>query len=697
MYRRISQSKESGTTPLPSHEETEHGDKDLPRTSSASPHPCPRVAEQRLFQQIAVTVSSVVLGLVIHLFLFGAGEVAYPAWDVGEHSRPSHEKPAGASARLAKKDQVRGRRYQWLFGQQNREPAHEPASTAILKEFDRQIKQARKLYLGGDSEKAVLKYRSAIDRFESLVDALPAAHPLLPEMEERFGVYEELATKIMGPLGSEPQAAQASQIFYLMEKRRISRRNLTLKKAGVSAFSGVPRQLLDEEARILAELTQLRQAPPSSENRRKQERLKQRLGQVRSTLQRTSTRYALLRRGLPVSLGEVRRDLLRKHEMILDFNLFRERMVVGVITSQRALYYQFSAHRPEISKGVFMLQDKLREFTISGKPSFMGHAWREPARRLYRTLLGNLPPLPEGKTTIFLIPDGSLWYLPISILLDAEDRPFGKDRLVSLIPSADMLKFARSVRRSSKGLKKRTGLLLFESLPWVSEEDARKAFSPNSPPKGKRKRKKEPSEGEKIQRIILKSPVYPKPSEIVRKIQRLFSKFDAWVGQAATASHLLKRESRSADVSVLALPLAVTDAVEGNREPTFFFSPDRKGDRLFRVRRFFEVPLRSRLTILPTAWFDIRAKSTPVGEGPLLLTIAMTYAGSHLCLLNYSNPGWGNDDPFLLDVLKNIAGGMAPEQALKAYQRTMPAGLDSSFSGKPPAWAGWLVVGDPGT
>jgi hypothetical protein len=598
---------------------------------------------------------------------------------------------------LAEKDRARGRRYQWLFGKPTREPVREPGGAAILQEFDRLIKQARKLYLGGDSEKAILKYRSAIDRFESLIDALPAAHPLLIKMEDRFGVYEELAVKIMGPLGSEPREVLASQVFYLMEKRRISRRNLTLKKAGVSAFYGVPRRLLDEEAGILARLTKIRQAAPSSANRRKQDQLKQRLGAVRSSLQRTSTRYALLRRGLPVSLGEVRRDLLKKHEMILDYNLFRGRMVVGVITPERAMYYQFSAQRPEISKGVFMLQDKLREFTISGKPSFMGHAWREPARRLYRTLLGNLPPFPQGGTTVFLIPDGSLWYLPISILLDAEDRPFGKDRLVSLIPSAEMLKFARSVGPNSKEMKKNPGLLLFESLPWISEEDARTAFSGNRRHKGKRKREREASEGERIKRVILKSPVYPKPSEIVRKIRSFFSASDAWVGRAATSDRLLKDGNSFSDVSLLALPLAVTDAVKKERQPCLFFSPDGKGTRLFNIGRFFEVPLRSRLTILPTAWFDIRAGPSPLGEGPLLLATAMIYAGSHLCLMNYSNPGWGNDDPFLLEVLKKIGGGTAPERALTGYRRVMPAGLDSSFSGKPPAWAGWILIGDPGT
>ena len=43
----------------------------------------------------------------------------------------------------------------------------------------------------------------------------------------------------------------------------------------------------------------------------------------------------------------------------------------------------------------------------------------------------------SDKSTVFVIPDRSLWYLPLSAMLDAEDLPFGRDRLVSVIPSVD--------------------------------------------------------------------------------------------------------------------------------------------------------------------------------------------------------------------------------------------------------------------
>ena len=38
-------------------------------------------------------------------------------------------------------------------------------------------------------------------------------------------------------------------------------------------------------------------------------------------------------------------------------------------------------------------------------------------------------------------------------------------------------------------------------------------------------------EEEKIEHLILTNPVYPKPSDIVISIQKMFKKFDVWVGR----------------------------------------------------------------------------------------------------------------------------------------------------------------------
>jgi hypothetical protein len=342
---------------------------------------------------------------------------------------------------------------------------------------------------------------------------------------------------------------------------------------------------------------------------------------------------------------------------------------------------------------VFKLQKKLREFTLGARSTFMGHAWKEPSRRVYRTLLGRLPPVPATKTTIFIIPDRSLWYLPFAMLLDTEDRPFGRDRLVSLIPSADMLRFVRLADRKALESSNASSLLLFESLPWASEEDIKEAIPRRI---SRKKGSRSMSEGQRIERLILTNPVYPRPSDIVLKIQKMFKRFDVWVGPTATINHLVQYKGQGPGLTVMAIPLAMTDRVTTDRQPSLFFSPDKRGRRRFEVRRLFETPLISPLIVLPTCWFDLPDKDSPLGEGPLLLSTALFYAGMPMGLVNYSNPDWGDNDPFLLAIFDKVAGGVPPGKALAEYTRMMPAGLDSSFSGRPPAWSGWIAFGDPG-
>jgi len=377
--------------------------------------------------------------------------------------------------------------------------------------------------------------------------------------------------------------------------------------------------------------------------------------------------------------------------MILDFNLLSDRMVVGVITSEKAVYYQVAANRSEIDKEVLRLQDQLRELTLSETSSFMGHAWKEPCRRIYRSLLGKLPPLPKEKATVYVIPDRSLWYLPFSAMLDAEDRAFGREYLVSLIPSVDMLRLIRSGFNKSQ-YDFSADLMLFESIPWISEDQIQQKPSAEG---SKKKSRQKLTEGEKLERLVLKNPVYPKPSEIVVTIQKMFKKPDVWVGPVATLDRLTEYKGRAEEVTVLAVPLGMIDAVSTEKQPCFFFSPDKAGKRRLDVRHLFAYPIGSKVVIMPISWLDVQDRDTPAGEGPLLLTTALFYSGVRLGMVNYSDPTWGSNQPFLLNFLKKAAQKVPPSEALAGYAAEIPAGLESSFSGKPPSWAGWILMGDP--
>ncbi len=631
-----------------------------------------------------------IIFLVILLCLQG------PVWATDtDEDRPIAPKVSAPSRDRAstKPEKESGKKYQWLFKEKKQEQASSEADQeVVLNKIDREIKEARRIYLSGKVEAAMVAYRKVIDDYEFLLDEIPPAHFLLAQMEERFPIFEEVVTKILGPLTATPSADSAGEIFQLLERRRVCRRNLTLKKVGPVEFFDVPKNLLNNERELQKRLMELRAEIPSASVRQELEETQNSLFDIRKSLEKSSPRYSLFRRGSFISLSKVTRNLLAKNELILDYNLLSDRIVIGVITPETAVYHQIAANRSDVDKEVLNLQEMLREFTQEGRSTFMGHAWKEPARRIYRHLVGKLPPLPEDKNTVFIIPDRSLWYLPFSIMLDPEDRPFGRDRLIATIPSVDMLNFLRSSQRSTNQSVLESDLLLFESIPWISNDEIREA-SVEAP--ARKKVSPKTSDEEAVERAILKNPVYPRPSEVVTTIGKMFKKPSILIGPAATFESLINVKEMSNRITIVAVPLAVNDRLSTDRQPTFFFSPNKNGHRALDTRALFSIPLTCQLMILPVAWFEIKDADSISGEGPLLLSSAVFYSGSRTYLLNYSDPDWGADEHFLLSTLKKISENVAPGQALAGYTREISSALSASFAGKPPNWVGWILSGDP--
>ena len=641
---------------------------------------------------VAVRYRPLILSILVALLL-AFGFQGRPLWGDTGDDQPAQPRSQDLSPDRGstKPGREPARKYEWLFKRpKEQQVSHEANQAVILNKLDREIKEARRVYLSGKVEPAMAAYRKAIDDFESILDEIPPGHSLLTQIQERFSLFDEFITKILGPLSSAPSGDSADRVFQLLERRRVCRRNLILKKAGPVEFFDVPKNLLNEERQLQRKLLELRSEVPSPSARQALEVTQRSLSDLRKSLNKSSPRYALFRKGSRLSLPKVSHDLLRKNEMILDFNLLTDRMVVGVITSETAAYYQIPMNRADVDREVLNLQEMLREFAQEGRSTFMGHAWKEPARRIYRFLLGRLPLLPENKTTIFAIPDRSLWYLPFSVMLDAEDRPFGRDRLITSIPSVDMLHFIRTQKSDRPGFA--SDLLMLESIPWIAAEDVRETAA------GSPVRKKIPpkiSDEGKVKRLILNNPVYPRPSEVVINIQKMFKKSHVWIGPTATSERLTNAKESNDRIAVIAAPLAVNDKLDAETPPTFFFSPDKNGRRVFDARMMFSTPFPCQLMVLPVAWFEVKNAESVRGEGPLLLSSAAFYSGSRMYMVNYSDPDWGTDEQFLMSALKKMSEKARPGKALAEYTRDISGALSVSFAGKPPSWVGWILMGDP--
>ena len=148
-------------------------------------------------------------------------------------------------------------------------------------------------------------------------------------------------------------------------------------------------------------------------------------------------------------------------------------------------------------------------------------------------------------------------------------------------------------------------------------------------------------------------------------------------------------------MTLLAVPFSVSDKVGREEGCAWFFSPDRKGRRVVFARTLFNMPLKTSLLTLPISWFNATDKSSSLGEGPAILSTALLYTGVRKCLMNYSNPNWGVEEPYLMSVLGKISQGESPGAVLMEYPRKIPLDHEASFSGRPPAWTGWILMGDP--
>jgi hypothetical protein len=595
---------------------------------------------------------------------------------------PIHASELPRPKTSANKSDASGERYRWLFGEQPEQSSVEALHHSGLKALDREIKRARQVYISGAPEEALKAYTTAIESLESLLDQTPPGHPLLSEISRRLSVFEETAAKILGPIKLDPGPGVAPAVFEILERRRACRLRIVVKQCGPVHFHDMPASILDEEARLLDQITKHADLSVGKARSSEESKIRTRLADVRNALQKGSRGFPLIRGDYGVPLDVLRNEVLSQDEVLVDFNLFRDRMVVGVISKEEARYHHFETNRADMDKGIMLLQSRLREFTAGEKASFMGHAWKEPCRRVHRILLGRLTSLSMDKKKVLVIPDGSLWYLPFSLLLDAEDRPFGTDRLISLLPSAASLRFLRSAPVEPSGAARKPELLMFESVHHASASTSVGASQEDRPHQTE---------------SSLKNPVYSKPTPAAVKIHEVFDKAEVFIGPAATVERFRQAGQRKRDVTVLALPVAVTDEILGAVQPCMFFSPPKeRGPRRLLVSELFQIRLDSGLTMLPSAWIEPADKETPSADGPFLMSIALMYSGTRLAMVNYSQVGWGEPEPFLMSLFKQSAEKAPIADAIAQYPKTMPIGVDSSFSGRPPDWAGWILMGDPG-
>ena len=79
--------------------------------------------------------------------------------------------------------------------------------------------------------------------------------------------------------------------------------------------------------------------------------------------------------------------------------------------------------------------NKMRRSIISDKPD-----WRENSKEVYKCLFAPLEDHLKGKEKILIIPDGGLWYIPFSAIVDESGKPFAERFRIGIAPGFGLVK-----------------------------------------------------------------------------------------------------------------------------------------------------------------------------------------------------------------------------------------------------------------
>ncbi len=581
-------------------------------------------------------------------------------------------------------------RFKWLFDEKPTSPAKtNQTQNEIFTNFDSILKGAREQYLSNKTRKAGEQYRKAIKELFRIINILPSGHPGLNGALERTQVFEESAMKILGPADYDISPEISKEMFHLMEEKRTARRLITLKMADIKSVFDVPSDLMELENKLLQTLLNY----VNDDKNKDISHIKNKLKYVRSRIAAHSQEWAPFFLSSTISgLLTVQTQVLRDNELILDINLLPDRALMGYISRSKCSYFQFRIDPENLSDAILDLQNKVKGYTKGDESSFMGHAWKEASRRVYRELFSITPELESKWTNVYVLPDKSIWYLPFSILLDPSDQPLGYGRTISMLPSARMLVFHRSLRRQEPRRERGARILGFESTPWIPQDQLMKNSPKKRPPKHAHVKGMS-----HISQLILSNRSYPKPSKFMLEVDKIAPKSALWVGPAATLDNWLKQKRDGRLFTLLAVPAPTPDKVSHHRQPTFIFSFDKKKKRRLMARDLFAKRHLTMMLAIPNAWVEMEdERSAPLGQGPLLMSLGAAYSGAESYMINYSNPEWGEDEPYLMELIEKIASGNDPWSAIKGIKLKLAGDGAYSFTGRPPAWAGWIIVGCPG-
>lgn len=556
-------------------------------------------------------------------------------------------------------------------------------------------------------EEARTHYINAIEAIEKVRGVLKIDEEKAGFFQDKVEVYNDLVQLLVSQADNESQTYQA-EIFHYMEGRRARAFLDSMTDAILNLSTGIDEHLINQQRELQARISTIQsqlilEYRNSTFDEKKIDQLSVMLNyadEERLNLQRKIRslypNYDDLQNSSIAKLDQVQ-QLLDDQTALLEYSLGEKYSFLFIVTKQKS-YIVSLANEVKITEYVQKLRAAISKPNRAALANYL-----VTAQSLYQELIQPAAKFITGKTSLIIVPDSSLYYLPFETLLKTESKlsntsSFNPDNLlindfaISYIPSASVLVKLSTKQRSERPPKR---FLAFADPLYPQDQiDNSSAESPIRQvmmAQGHRwQLSRLPSSQEEVTGI---AQLFPKDQT------KLFLQKDATEENVKSGSQLdnyqiihfavhgiLNSEKPQFSALVFSLP---TEKPEIKNNGAISDINNAPQDGLLQVHEIFNLKLNADMVVLSACETGLGKEIK--GEGIVGMTRAFLYAGTSSVVTSLWKVSDTSTPNLMIDFYRRLTSqGLSKAEALRAAKL---ATLKKNNLRHPYYWAPFILTG----
>ena len=529
----------------------------------------------------------------------------------------------------------------------------------------------------GDYQDALQNYKNSIDHLENIRSRI-----VLEELrasylgtDKRLEAYQNMVDLQFELSRLEPEKSYDSEAFHILERGKARTFLDRLEASQVNIAQGVDSQLLDQEDRLMKDISSLNTElfrPDLSPDQEKdiRDRLTQyeeQLESLKRKIRMASPAYVNLKYPQIISLEEAQDQMAGPKTAFIEYSLGEKNSYMFVITKRELNILPL----PPAGKIRAMVKDYLRTIADKDTRDFsLGH-------ELYKILVS--PGLNCKFDTIIFIPDDILHHLPFETLISQEDsqRWLIRDYKIAYAPSITSLREIIQ-RKEAQDRKARKDLLAFGD-PY---------FGPEEEKIGTEESLKTVPSADK--------PLFSRLEYSGLEIDKIASLFkarstDIYTREMATEERLKELDLEPYKILHFATHCIIDDTKPARSHIVFSVGQPSTEDEILQMREIFNLRLNSDLVTLSACQTGLGQLIR--GEGIVGLSRAFFHAGASSAIISL----WAVHDQATAQFMERCYTHLRSSKSIMdAIQKTKLEMIESGVLSHPYYWAGFVVTGDSG-